>query len=169
MKYVIANPSSYMYLDNSRLPKGETCMESGTCTAAFTPDWDPDLLCPDSYNSYKYGLDARTFGYMDGSQPGFSDDELRARFLSRRVAYVMGEQDQLNNSQFDTSCPATAQGMHLAGDGSGLVGGRRERGTIFWNYVQQLGADHTLTIVPTCGHDEFCMFYAPEMIQAIMF
>src|SRR5262249_8933669 len=60
VKYVIANPSSYMYLDNSRLPKGETCLESGMCTAAFTPDWDPDLSCPDSYNNYKYGLDART-------------------------------------------------------------------------------------------------------------
>jgi hypothetical protein len=169
IKYVIANPGSYMYLDNTRLPKGETCLESGMCTAPFTPDWDPDLSCPDSYDNYKYGLSARTFGYMNASQPGFGDDDLRRQFLSRQIAYLMGELDQMNNSQFDTSCPATAQGTHLAGDGSGLIGGRRERGTIFWNYVQQLGATHTLTIVPGCGHDEFCMFRSAEMIQALTF
>lgn len=169
VKYVIANPGSYMYLDNLRLPKGETCFTDGTCTAAFTADWDPDNACPDTYNNYKYGLDARTFGYMNSDQPGFSDGELRARFLSRNAAYLMGENDQSNNSLFDVSCPANAQGSHLAGDGSGLVGGRRERGTIFWNYMQQLGATHSLTIVPSCGHDPGCMYSAQETIQAILF
>ncbi|HXN24720.1 MAG TPA: hypothetical protein VOA41_18455 [Candidatus Dormibacteraeota bacterium] len=52
VKYVIANPGSYMYLDNRRLPKGETCLASGTCTANFTPDWDPDLICSDTYNNF---------------------------------------------------------------------------------------------------------------------
>ena len=169
VKYVIANPGSYMYLDNLRLPKGETCFADGTCTAAFTPNWDPDNECPDTYNNYKYGLDARTFGYMNSDQPGFSDDELRARFISRTVAYLMGENDQIDNSQFDTSCPANAQGSHLACDGSGLAGGRRERGTIFWNYMQQFGANHTLTIVPGCGHDPACMYAAQETIQTILF
>ena len=175
VKYVIANPGSYMYLDNTRLPKGETCFADGTCTAAFTPDWDPDNVCPDTYNNYKYGLDARSFGYMfwdpdhPEAHPGFSDDDVAARFLSRNAAYLVGENDQINNSQFDTSCPANAQGSHLAGDGSGLVGGRRERGTIFWNYMQQLGATQTLTVVPTCGHDPNCMYSAEETLQAILF
>jgi pimeloyl-ACP methyl ester carboxylesterase len=167
VKYVIANPGSYMYLDNLRLLKGATCLENGTCTAQFTPDWDPDIECPDSYNNYKYGLDGRSFGYMNSSQPGFSDEELRNRYTSRAVAYLMGEQDQLNNSQFDTSCAANAQGSHLAGDG--FAGGRRERGTIYWNYIRLLGANHTLTIVPGCGHDPICMYYSAEMIQAILF
>ena len=70
---------------------------------------------------------------------------------------------------FDRSCPANAEGSHLADDGSGLVGGRRERGTIFWNYMQQLGANHTLNVVPTCDHNEFCMYSAIETIQAILF
>jgi hypothetical protein len=107
---------------------------------------------------------------MNVAQPGFTDDEVRTRFTSRAVAYLLGENDQGSNSQFDTSCAASAQGGHLAGDGSGLVGGRRERGTIFWNYMQGLGAvDHTLTVVPSCGHEPFCMYSAAEMIQAIMF
>jgi pimeloyl-ACP methyl ester carboxylesterase len=169
VKYVIANPGSYMYLDNRRLPKGETCLASGACTAPFTPDWDPDVLCSDTYNNYKYGLDGRTFGYMNSDQPGFSDDELRTRFVSRAVAYVVGEDDQRNNAQFDTSCPANAQGSHLADDGSGLIGGRRERGTIFWNYLQQIGANHTLSVVPACAHDPICMYSAQETIQAILF
>jgi pimeloyl-ACP methyl ester carboxylesterase len=175
IKYVVANPGSYMYLDNTRLPKGETCLPSG-CTVpppSFTAAWDPDLVCPDSYNNYKYGLDARTFGYMDASQPGFSPDEVQARFLSRRVAYVLGDLDQEANFQLDISCPANAQGMHLLNDGSGFIGGRRERGAIFWNYVLQLGADptlHTLTPVPNCGHNvDWCMFKSAEMIQEIMF
>ena len=126
-------------------------------------------MCSDTYNNYKYGLDARTYGYMNSSQPGFSDAEVAQRFTGRTVAYLMGEQDQLNNSQFDTSCEANAQGSHLAGDGSGLVGGRRERGTIFWNYMRQLGAAHTLTIVPGCGHDGVCMYSSMQMIQALLF
>ena len=169
VKYVIANPGSYLYLDNRRLLKNETCFEDGTCTAEFTANWDPDSVCPDTYDNYKYGLEARNFGYMSSDQPGFSDDDLRSRFTSRVVAYLLGENDQRNNSQFDTSCPGNAQGSHLAGDGSDLVGGRRERGTIFWNYIRRLGADHALAIVPSCGHDEFCMYAAPEMIQAILF
>jgi len=173
VKYVIANPGSYMYLDNTRLPNGGTCRDDGTCvdqdgsTARFTPyDWE--TICP-GYNNYKYGLDSRSFGYMNSAQPGFSDDEVRSRFIGRAVAYLLGETDQLDNASFDRSCPANAEGSHLAADGSGLVGGRRERGTIFWNYMQQLGANHTLTVVPTCDHNELCMYSAIETIQAILF
>jgi hypothetical protein len=68
VNYVIANPGSYLYLDNRRLPKGETCFEDGTCMAAFTTNWDPDNACADSYNSYKYGLDGRTYGYMSAGR-----------------------------------------------------------------------------------------------------
>jgi hypothetical protein len=168
IRYVIANPGSYMYLNNLRLLKDATCLEDGTCTADFTPDWDPDFECVDAYNTYKYGLEARDFGYMNSAQSGFSDEELRNRLISRDVAYLLGEQDQQANAQFDASCPANAQGRHLSDDGSGLVGGRRERGIIFWNYVSQLGARHTLTIVPACGHDEFCMYSSDEMVQALL-
>ena len=169
VQYVIANPGSYLYIDNQRLASGETCFQDGTCTAPFTPDWDPANVCSDTYNNYKYGLDARTYGYMNSSQPGFSDAEVAQRFTGRTVAYLMGEQDQLNNSQFDTSCEANAQGSHLAGDGSGLVGGRRDRGTLFWNYMRPLGATHTLTIVPGCGHEGVCMYSSTQMIQALLF
>src|SRR5262249_46584153 len=105
----------------------------------------------------------------NSDQEGFADGDIRAQFLSRNVTYAVGENDQMDNSQFDTSCPANAQGSHLFGDGSGLVGGRRERGTIFWNYVRRLGAGHTLTRVPDCGHDPLCMYTAQETIEAILF
>jgi hypothetical protein len=122
----------------------------------------------DTYNNYKYGLDGRTYGYMDSSLPGMTDAEVRARFTSRNVAYLMGEMDQTSGSMFDQKCEANAQGSHVVGDGSGLVGGRRERGTIFWNYVRQLNAtNQTLTIVPMCAHDGQCMYMRPEMIQAL--
>lgn len=169
VKYVIANPGSYMYLDNQRLPKGETCFDSGSCTAAFTADCDTDLACAATYDNFKYGLDGRTTGYMRSDQPGFSDDEVRTRFLARRVALLSGENDQTSASQFDASCEANAQGSHSAGDGTGLIGGRRERSIIFCNYLQQLGANHTLTTVPMCGHDESCMYSARETIQEILF
>jgi len=169
VKYVIANPGSYMYFDNQRLPKGETCFEDGTCTADFTENWDPDGECPTTYDNYKYGLQARNFGYMNSARPGFTDEDLTGRFLSRTVAYLLGENDQMNNSSFDQSCPGNAQGIHLADDGTGYVGGRRERGVIFWNRIRQLGADHSLTIVPSCGHNEFCMYGSDEMVQALLF
>lgn len=168
IKYVIANPGSYMYIDSQRLEKDATCAQDGTCTGVFTPNWDPTNGCPDSYNAYKYGLDSRTYGYMNSTTPGMSDPEVASRFVSRTIAYMVGEQDQTSASMFDTSCPANAQGAHLAGDGSGLIGGRRERGTIFWNYMQALGATaQTLTVVPTCSHDGQCMFLSNAMIQAL--
>jgi hypothetical protein len=80
----------------------------------------------------------------------------------------MGELDQTSGSMFDVKCEANAQGSHLAGDRSALVGGRRERGTIFWSYVRQLGAlTQTLTIVPGCAHDGRCMSSSAEMVQAL--
>jgi len=182
IKYVIANPGSYMYLDERRLPKGETCFTDGTCTVpdpAFTADWDPNPdpnnQCLDTYNNYKYGLEARTFGYMNWdpdhpeAHPGFSKEEVKARFLARNIAYLLGENDQSGASPLDVSCPANAQGSHTLEDGTGFVGGRRERGTIFWNYIQRLGATHTLTIVPTCDHNGTCMYGRPETVQAILF
>jgi hypothetical protein len=182
IKYVVANPGSYMYLDGTRLPKGESCDDVNGCTAGFTANWDPDqLFCDSTYNNYKYGLAARNFGYM-ANRDGFGDDDLRRQFTSRRVAYVLGDQDQQANFSFDMSCPANAQGMHLLNDGSGFLGGRRERGTIFWNYmIQQLLADpalHTLVHVPGCGHNctpescptvDWCMFNSATMIAEILF
>src|SRR5260370_17142081 len=106
---------------------------------------------------------------MSSAQPGFCDDALRARFTARTVAYLLGQNDQSAAAPLDVSCPASAQGSHAQGDGSGLVGGRRERGIIFWNYMRQLGANHSMSIVPGCGHDPACMYGAPETIQAILF
>jgi hypothetical protein len=168
IKYVIANPGSYLYVDEQRLQKDATCFPDGACTGTFTPNWDPPSACLNTYNNYKYGLDGRTYGYMDSSLPGLTDAEVRQRFTSRNVDYLMGELDQTSGSMFDVSCEANAQGSQLAGDGSGLVGGRRERGTIFWNYMRRLGATtQTLTIVPGCAHDGRCMYSSMEMIQAL--
>src|SRR5262249_51528255 len=36
MRYVVANPSTYLYLDETRLRASATCAEKGGCTGPFT-------------------------------------------------------------------------------------------------------------------------------------
>lgn len=170
IKYVVASPGSYMYLDNARLPRGETCFSDGRCTAPFTTDWDADNQCPTTYNAYKYGLENRRSGYLNGMQPGFSEAEIRDRFLSRNVAYLPGENDTTANSSFDQSCEANAQGSQVATAEHELTGGRRERATIFWSRMRQLGAAHSFAIIPGCDHTPVgCTYAAQEMIDAILY
>jgi pimeloyl-ACP methyl ester carboxylesterase len=152
IKYVIANPSSYMYLNDLRLERGATCSERGGCTGDFVYYWDRQN-CPD-YNDYKYGMDNRT-GYI----ALVSAAAIREQFTTRAVTYLLGERDTSREGVIDLRCPAEAQGSQ-----------RRERGTIFWNYIRRhYGANHDFYIVPGCGHLESCMYASDEAISAVLF
>jgi hypothetical protein len=135
LRYVVANPSSYAYPDSARplTVKGKT-------------DFKPfDGRSCDSYNRWPYGLAERR-GYSEKT----SVDELTKRLIERPTTYLLGERDVLPIYGFDASCAAMAQGPT-----------RLARGRAFAAYVnQRLGAHHTVTVVPDCGHDALCMFTA---------
>lgn len=94
VRYVVANPSSYLYLTADRPRpdgKGFAPYERG--------------ICP-TYNQYKYGLD---------QLPAFVRDVDRAklpqRYAARQVTYLLGNGDNNPEHQFlDKTCGAEAQG-----------------------------------------------------------
>ncbi|WP_344306232.1 hypothetical protein [Fodinicola feengrottensis] len=81
---VVANPSSYLYLNSTRPASTSGCSD---------------------YNDYKYGLDNRN-RYMRTS----SDEKIVQQYTSRQVTYLLGEADTVQNGDMDESCPANAQG-----------------------------------------------------------
>jgi len=131
--YVVANPSSYAWLDDTR-PTADA--------STFTPFAGADK-CP-NFDRWPYGLENRTGGYT----AKMSDDQLKKQLASRPVTYLLGEIDILPLGGFDSSCSAMAQGPT-----------RRARGEAFAKFVnQKIGARHNMQIIHLCGHNARCMF-----------
>jgi pimeloyl-ACP methyl ester carboxylesterase len=132
VSYVVANPSSYAYLDSTR-PRGEA--------GDFRPFAD-GRNCT-TYDKWPYGLENRT-GYTSKQ----TDDQLRKQLASRPTTYLLGQIDILPLGGFDSSCPAMAQGPT-----------RLARGQAFYKLVtEKYGAHHKIQEVELCGHNARCMF-----------
>ena len=143
IRYVVANPSSYLYLSEVRLRTDSTCTADGKCTGPFGAYWDRNNCT--GYNRYRYGLEG-----LAGYAVSTGAAAIRKQFPTRAVTYLIGDLDQLQDSDLDKSCSAQAQGPN-----------RRERGINFWNYARtQLQAEHKLVMVPRCGHNAACVFVA---------
>ncbi len=87
VSYVVSNPSSYAYLDETRPAAAELV-----------------AACP-AFDKWPYGLHDRK-----GYAARLSDDKLKQQLASRPVVYLLGELDTLPLAGFDSSCPAMAQG-----------------------------------------------------------
>jgi hypothetical protein len=135
-KFIVANPSSYVYMDNKRAVSGKTDQFEV-----------PNNDCS-GYNDWKFGLD-NLFTYPATTGRG----QIRNFLGKRNIAYLVGELDNNpNSSSLDNSCEARLQGRH-----------RLERGIIYFNYLQQYyGAEilkyQTVDIIPNAGHDNLKMF-----------
>lgn len=105
LRYVIANPSSYLYLTNERPRadgKGYAPYERG--------------ICP-TYNQYKYGTDKLPAYARDTD-----DTRLFIRYAARDVTYLLGGAD--NNPEhrlLDKTCGAEAQGATRLARGVGYL------------------------------------------------
>jgi len=140
--YVVANPSSYAYLEPVRpTADGKEFRAFGdgrNCT---------------TYDNWPYGLQKRT-GYA-GTIP---DEQLKKQLISRPTTYLVGELDTLPLAGFDSSCPAMAQGAN-----------RNLRGQAFAKYVnERLGAQHAFAVIGLCGHNARCMFTS-DVALAVLF
>jgi pimeloyl-ACP methyl ester carboxylesterase len=85
VSYVVANPSSYAWIDATRP------------TAVAEP-------CA-GYNRWPYGFDNRS-----GYAARVSDEDLKKQLASRPTTYLLGEIDVLPLGGFDSSCSAMRQG-----------------------------------------------------------
>ena len=143
VSYVVANPSSYAYLDDRRPLTLQGRMEFRSFAGART--------CT-SFDRWPYGLNDRT-GYLRG----VVSEDLRTQAANRPTTYLLGGRDVLQDANFDRSCAAMAQGAT-----------RLERGQAFSEYVnQKFGAHHTVLMIPPCGHDARCVLTAAASLPAL--
>ncbi|MGZ5079269.1 MAG: alpha/beta fold hydrolase [Usitatibacter sp.] len=160
--YVVANPSSYAYLDNLRptpsaLPTSVAAAAPGYVAplpanppAAFAPF--PDSQNCTGYDTWPYGLQGR-----NGYSATLSDEQLKKQLGARPTTYLLGELDILPLYGFDSSCPAMAQGPT-----------RLARGLAYARYVgERYGASHKTLVVPACGHNARCMFSADPVLPLL--
>jgi pimeloyl-ACP methyl ester carboxylesterase len=153
ISYLVANPSSYAYVDSARLTASAfPAMISATApgapasgstgpSPAFLPYADAKNCT--GYDIWPYGLKARP-GYLST----LTDEQITQQLVVRPVTYLLGEAGVLPLGVFDVSCPAMAQGTTRLG-----------RGLAFHKYVNEhLHAHHNLVVVPFCSHSQRCMF-----------
>jgi pimeloyl-ACP methyl ester carboxylesterase len=153
VSYVVANPSSYAYIDNLRptasafpatisaTAQGGLASDSANPSPAFLPFADAKNCT--GYDIWPYGLKARS-----SYSSTLTDEQITQQLVVRPVTYLLGEADVLPLGVFDVSCPAMAQGPTRLG-----------RGLAFHKYVNDhLHAHHSVVVVPFCSHSQRCMF-----------
>ena len=151
--YVVANPSSYAYLDATR--PTATVLSANVAAAAPGYHAGPPAKPPAPYAAYAdaagcTAYDHWPYGMQDrnGYAARLPDEQLRKQLAERPTTYLLGELDILPLYGFDSSCSAMAQGPT-----------RLARGLAFLRYVnEKFGAQHRAVIVPACGHSARCMF-----------
>ena len=146
IRYVVANPSSYVYFDELRPSAAET----------FEPS--DATRCP-HFNDWKYGL-VNAPAYAKLGVDGISATTLEAAYARRDVVTLLGGDDcDPLHPALDTSCAANAQGRH-----------RLERGRAYTRYMQMRHADalqHRHFEIPGVGHDGTGIFTSAHGLSAL--
>jgi len=142
VRYVIANPSSYVYFSAERpLPGG-----------GFGPF---DSKKCSGYNKWKYGVNDPP-PYIGNTS--FTD--LENTYIKRDVIYLLGDKDiDPNHPALDKSCMGEAEGPY-----------RLERGLDYFHYMQlrhPQGMAQQAWIVPGVAHDGEAMFNSKCGLAAI--
>ena len=136
MSYVVANPSSYLYLDATRLVPGTT------------DTWTIPKPSCSAYNQYKYGMQSRN-PYM----AAVPDAQIASQYGQRRVTYLLGGADiDPNGDGVDTDCGAEVQGRF-----------RLERGQTYMKFLRHfygpaIAEMQDVVVVPGVAHDSKGMF-----------
>jgi pimeloyl-ACP methyl ester carboxylesterase len=148
IRYIVANLSSYLYLDEARYQfnsKGEILKTSRG-----------ELMdCP-SYNKYKYGLE-NLYGYAETLSP----QTVRTRLLARPVMFILGTADTVRNWSMDKSCEGDVQGEN-----------RYERGLLYKHHLghfvkTSLESQHIWLEIPEVGHDATEIFTHSKFITEL--
>ena len=137
-RYVVANPSTYLYLGPERAaPQGTFAMPGAGCA---------------DYNEWHYGLEDRNT-YAGALEA----DTIRAQLSRRDVRILIGDADTLSAS-LDQSCGANLQGVNRYVRGQTLVR--------FMDVLYD-GHSHVETIVSGVGHSNRSMWTSPEGLRSL--
>ncbi|AVA21280.1 hypothetical protein NXC24_CH01629 [Rhizobium sp. NXC24] len=131
VRYLVANPSSYLYFDNER---------------PAAPDQSGGLASCPKATQWRYGLTSAP-QYVSSQNPR----DMEAAYAARNVIYLLGEADTNPYTHFiDRSCAAMAQGPY-----------RLARGLTYFDYMEKRhpsDLNQKVVEVPGVGHDEEAMF-----------
>lgn len=155
--YVVSNPDALVYFDGLRPTAASYPVAAAAPGYVLTPP--ADLFVPfadarncGTYENWPYALQHRT-----GYTARLTDEQLKRQLSARPVVYLLGGLDIFPISGFDSSCPAMAQGPT-----------RLARSIAFNRYVNdRFGAQHKTAVVPTCGHNDRCMFTANATLSLL--
>lgn len=139
-RYVVTNPSTYLYLTPER---------QGIGGDFALPDTD---ACP-SWDGWHYGLGADLNSYAQA----VPTSQIRAHLTARDVRILIGSADT-GTAELDITCGAYLQGQH-----------RYERGRTLVRYMDALhpGHNHREMIVTGVGHNSRTMFTSPVGLEAL--
>jgi pimeloyl-ACP methyl ester carboxylesterase len=148
IRYVVANPSSYPYLNETRYKlhsKGE-----------IQKIPREEFVDCRSYNKYKYGLED-LYGYAKNLPPHI----VRTRLLARPVIFVLGTADTDRNWSLDKSCEGEAQGEN-----------RYQRWLLYKHHLGNFEkisfeSQHIWLEIPEVGHDATEIFTHPRFITEL--
>eukprot|EP00727_Mastigamoeba_balamuthi_P000045 m51a1_g10037 hypothetical protein (369) ;mRNA; f:14834-16354 len=150
LRLVVANPSSFPYLDELRPVPPQY--------KAFKHPTDEQLKYCDDWNSWRYGLNE-----MNEYMNAIGTDKARRLFPAKDVVYLLGTADTCNeyldphceSHGLDKGCEAMLQGRW-----------RYERGLIWMSYLAQFygRSTHTQVDVQNVAHDETAMVQAQEAL-----
>jgi pimeloyl-ACP methyl ester carboxylesterase len=138
-RYVVTNPSSYVYLNGLRPSGPNTFATPRRCS---------------SYNEYKYGLEARNT-YTSRLSAG----AIRDQYAGRYVVYLLGALDNDDDAKdLDESCEADLQGTQ-----------RLARGTFYFNHMMTFFPRnrHRRFVVGGVGHNRTSMFTSAAGLEAL--
>eukprot|EP01065_Artemidia_motanka_P027412 TRINITY_DN32617_c0_g1_i1.p1 TRINITY_DN32617_c0_g1~~TRINITY_DN32617_c0_g1_i1.p1 ORF type:complete len:431 (+),score=101.18 TRINITY_DN32617_c0_g1_i1:56-1294(+) len=152
VRVVVANPSSFAYLDSRRWVKGELV--------------EPDATgCP-GYDSWEWGLHSgEPSPYFEDALTSLGTDGLSTRYAARDVFYLIGGSDVCNVTRgwcqshgLETTCADMLQGRT-----------RRERAEQYHAFLRRhYGRDvHGKGVVPGVGHDHALMFESSVGLSAV--
>jgi hypothetical protein len=129
-RFIIMNPSTYLYLDDRRpVKKGETLTFAR-----------PDTTGCGDFNQYPKG-----FEKPNPYATKIGEATIKQQFLSRDIAFILGGSDvDMNDPSLDKTCSGNLQGRF-----------RLERGQFYYEYLQlfsKKGKIHSVDVVPNVAH-----------------
>ncbi len=141
LRFIVANPSTYLYFDGQR--------RVGDATSEFAL---PENAGAD-YDDYKYGL-KNLNPYMAAS----GADQIRARYPHKDVVYLLGGEDT-RQAHLEQTPNAMLQGAN-----------RLERGQVYYHYLKHffgegITAKQKIAIIPCVGHDNAAIFKSEAGIR----
>lgn len=146
VRFVVANPSSYLYLDARRPdPSAPGAFRLPTASAC-------------AVNRYKYGLE-RGNGAVAAAVAALGVSGLAERYRQQAVTYLLGERDNdPNHRLLDKGCAAMAQGPT-----------RLARGLAYQRHLDSYYAPHAqrFETVPGASHNAARMFGSPAGLAAL--